>query len=453
MSAPAAAGPAASAVAAGVTALSGRTAARTVSWAAWLFALLILVQRFSVPAMPVPMLLPVCLTWVLLAWRAGVVEIDVRRLVFWSLAVAATGAAMLVQTGVHPQPVVSVTSWALIHVVWLPAVVRFVDRRPSTFVALLHRVVAICVALSVACVFMIGIQFAGVAYADYLEALVPETFLEQGFTIASPISFGSPIYRANAWIGLEPSTVSYQIGIGILAGILVRARMRWFLVMVAGIFATVGASGFVLIGLGVLALLAFPARRSLLRVIAPVVVGGGAALATPVGQILLARGENAGEDESASLRAVQPYTELWPHWSTDLTTALLGGGAGSSQRIVDVTIEQGLVPLPAKIFYDYGLIAGLVLAAFLLFCYVDSLSPTLAFAFMVNLWTFQPGSNIPVFVVPVLLLVTMWAPRSTPRLEDHPAPPAPPPPVAARRRRRGPLPASAWAVVGGGGWR
>lgn len=444
--------PGASAVAAGVSVLSDRTAARTVTWAAWLFGLLILVQRFSVPGMPVPMLLPVCLGWLVLAWRAGVAEIDVRRLRFWALAVGVTGAVMLVQTALHPQPVISVTSWALIHVVWLPAVMRFVDRRPSTFVALLHRVVAICVALSVACVFMIAIQFAGVPYQDYLEAAIPETFLEQGFTIASPITFGSPIYRANAWIGLEPSTVSYQIGIGILAAILVRSRMRWFLVMVAGIFATVGASGFVLIGLGVVALLAFPARRSLLRVVAPVVVGGSIALATPVGQILQERGENASDDQSAFLRAVQPYTELWPRWSDDLTTALLGGGAGSSQRIVDVTIEQGLVPLPAKIFFDYGLIAGLVLAAFLMFCYVDSLSPTLAFAFMVNLWTFQPGSNIPVFVLPVVLLVTMWAPRSTPRLEDLAFPPRPSRRVP-RRRRTGVLPASAWAVPDAGRWR
>jgi hypothetical protein len=447
---PAVPGP--SAVEAGVTVLSDRTAARTVSWAAWLFALLILVQRFSVPGMPVPMLLPVCLAWIVLAWRAGVAEIDLRRLQFWASAVAITGAVMLVQTALHPQPVISVTSWALIHVVWLPAVMRFVDRRPSTFVALLHRIVAICAVLSVACVFMIAVQFAGVPYQDYLAAVIPETFLEQGFTIASPITFGSPIYRANAWIGLEPSTVSYQIGIGILAAILVRARMRWFLVLVAGIFATVGASGFVLVGLGLLALLAFPARRSLLRILAPVVVGGSLALATPVGQILQARGENAGEDQSAFLRAVQPYTELWPQWSTDLTTALLGGGAGSSQRIVDVTIEQGLVPLPAKIFFDYGLIAGLVLAAFLMFCYVDSLSATIAFAFMANLWTVQPGSNIPVFVVPVVLLVTMWAPRSTPRLEDLPAPPAPPP-RARRRHRTGLLPASAWAVLDGGGRR
>jgi MFS family permease len=64
------------------------------------------------------------------------------------------------------------------------------------------------------------------------------------------------------------------------------------------------------------------------------------------------------------------------------------------------------------------LLFGVVVAAFMIFCYLDGLSAALAFTFFVNLWTIQPGSNIPVFVIPVVLLVTMWAPRSEPRIED-----------------------------------
>lgn len=441
--------PGASAVAAGVSALSDRTATSTVRWVATMFALLILLQRFSVPGLPVPMLLPVFLGWLFLAWRAGVVEVDQRRLQLWVLAVAVTGAAMLVQTAVHPAPVVSINSWALIHVVWLPAVMKLVDRRPATLRSVLHVVVGICAVLAAACIAMMAVQLVGVPYRDVLEDVFPPTLLEQGFTIASPIQFGSPIYRANAWIGLEPSTVSYQLGIGVLAAILVRSRIRLLLLVVVGMFATVGASGFVLVGVGLLVILAFPARRLLPRIVAPVVAGGAVLLSTPIGQTLLARGENASEDESASLRAVQPYTELWPTWSADVTTALFGAGAGASQRVVDVSVARGLVPLPAKIFYDYGLVAGLMLAAFLLFCYADALSATFAFTFLVSLWTIQPGSNIPVFVIPVVLLVTMWAPRQAPRLEDlATVPPAPPP---ARRRRRPPSSARA-EVDGGGRW-
>jgi hypothetical protein len=156
------------------------------------------------------------------------------------------------------------------------------------------------------------------------------------------------------------------------------------------------------------------------RILIPAVVLGVILLSTPFGQTMLERTDEASssEESSASLRAVQPYSELWPTWSTEPATAIIGGGAGSSQRLVDVSVLRGLVPLPGKIFYDYGLVFGGILALFFLFCYLDSLSAVFAFTFAVNLWTIQPGSNIPVFVIPVVLLVTMWAPRSEPRIED-----------------------------------
>jgi hypothetical protein len=395
------------------------TAARTVRWGGLLFAAMILIQRISVPGLPVPMLLPVLLAWVLLALRSGVLEIDQRRLRFWCAAVAVTGLGMLTQTVAHPRPVVSVTSWALIHVVWLSAVFRFTDRRRSTYEALLRAVVGACSALAVGCIVFMGIQLLGVPYRDVFQDVVPQVLLERGWTISSPVEFGSPIYRANAWVGLEPSMTSYQIAIGVLASILVRSRLWVMALLVLGMFATVAGSGFLLAAIGVTTLSLFRGRRRLLRMVGPLVVGLILLLSTPFGETLINRtGEAGAESSSTSLRAIQPYSELWPTWSTEPATAYLGAGAGASQRIVDVSVFQGLVPLPAKIFYDYGMVFGMVLAAFLIFCYLDGLSAVFAVAFLTNLWTIQPGSNIPVFVIPVLLLVTWFAPRTGPRIED-----------------------------------
>jgi hypothetical protein len=395
---------------------------RTVKWATVLFVLVILVQRFSVPGMPVPMLLPVVLGWVFLALRGGVLEVDRRRFLFWCLAVCATGGVMLVQTAVGTAPMISLTSWALVLVVWLPALTRFTDRRTETYRQVLVAVAWTCTALAAVCIVQMAIQLAGFHYSDILKPYLPATFLEQGFNITSPVEFGSTIYRANAWIGLEASVVSYQIGIGLLAAVLTRRSIWMIGVLVTGLFATVAGSGFLLALVGVLTLLVTPARRILLKPIAPIVVLGGALAFTPYGQGLITRTGEASQDEgsSASLRAIQPYSELWPTWSTDLWTALVGGGPGSSQRLVDLSPLRGLVPLPAKIFFDYGLVAGIVLALFLLYCYVDGPSQTFAFTMFVSMWTVQPGSNIPVFVIPLVLLVTLWAPRAGPRLEDLP---------------------------------
>lgn len=400
------------------TLLTHRSAAATVRWCTWLIVLMIVTQRLAVPGVAVPLLLPIAMAWTALALRAGILELDIRRLMLWCTAAAATALTMLLQTQFHSGPIISFTSWALILVVWLPAVCRFVDRRASTYRQVLRRTAQVCGVLAAACVLMISIQLLGVPYRDVVADVVPAPFLQQFFTTTSPVEFGSSIYRANAWIGLEAASVSFQLGVGLLAAILVKTS-RWLIaLLVVGLFATVAGSGYLIVLVGLLAILAFPARRLLVRYLVPLAGVGGILAVTPFGQILLARAGGASDDRSASLRAVTPYIDLWPSWSTDLVTALLGGGAGSSQRLVDLGVYTALVPVPAKIFYDYGLLAGGVLAFFLIFCYLDSLSATLSLAFFASLWTVQPGSNTAIFVVPVLLLVTFWAPRAEPRIEE-----------------------------------
>lgn len=395
------------------------TARRTVRWAGVMFALVILLQRFSAPGIKVGMLLPVVLVWAFFGIRAGVIEIDRRRFLFWATAVGVTAGITVVQTWVGTAPVISMSSWALVNVVWLPAIIRFVDRRRATYERFLVVVVRVCVALALGCIAMMAVQLAGVHYHDWMKDIFPKTLLEQGFSLATPVQFGSTVYRANAWIGLEASTTSFQLGIGMLAAILTRRSLLVHAVLLVGLFATVAGSGFLLLLTGLVVIIAMPIRRILVRPLVPLLALGGALLATPYGQTLLARSDEASNTgSSASLRAIQPYSVLWPSWSSDIPTALLGGGPGSSQRLANLNPLRGLVPLPAKIFYDYGLIAGLVLAIFLLYCYVEGPSATFAFALLANLWTVQPGSNIPVFVVPVLLLVSAWAPRQEMRIED-----------------------------------
>ena len=392
---------------------------RTVWWAGVMFALVVLLQRFSVPGIKVGMLLPVVLVWAFLGIRAGVIEIDRRRFLLWATAVGVTAGITVVQTWVGTAPLISMSSWALVNVVWLPAIIRFVDRRRATFERFLVVVVWICTALAVGCIAMMAVQLAGVHYHDWMKDVFPSTLLEQGFSLATPVQFGSTVYRANAWIGLEASTTSFQVGIGLLAAILTRRSLLVHAVLLVGLFATVAGSGFLLVLAGLAVIIVMPIRRILVRPLVPLLALGGALLATPYGQTLVARSDEASNTgSSASLRAIQPYNVLWPSWSSDIPTAVLGGGPGSSQRLANLNPLRGLVPLPAKIFYDYGLIAGLVLAIFLLYCYVEGPSATFAFALLANLWTVQPGSNIPVFVVPVILLVSAWAPRQEMRIED-----------------------------------
>jgi hypothetical protein len=398
-----------------------RDPGRTARWAGTMFLLVILLQRFAVPGVAVGMTLPAVFVWMYLAWRRGILEIDSRRFVFWCVAVGASGLIMVVQTMIGTGSAFSLSSWALLFVVWIPATVRFVDRRQETYQAFLAIVSRVCFVLAIVCIAQLLIQLAGVPYTDVLKPWVPRTMLELGFNSTSPVSFGAEVYRSNAWIGAEASMVSYQLGIGLLAAILARRPWWMIMVIVGGLFATVAGSGFIVVLAGLAALIVSPARKMLIKPLAPMLVLGGILSLTPYGQNLVSRSSEASSDSgsSASLRAVEPYGELWPTWSTDLHTAIFGGGPGASQRIMYDSPLRGLVPLPAKIFYDYGLIVGLIVAAFLLYCYVDGPSVTMAFTMFVSMWTVQPGSNIPILIVPLLLCVTHWAPRIAPRIEDQ----------------------------------
>ncbi len=393
---------------------------RVAGWLAGLFGLLVVLQRFSVPGMTnVSILVPVVIVWTVLAGRARVLEVDRTRLCWWSAFAAASGFGMLVQQRLVDHAVISVTAWLLIVVVWLPFTMRAVDRSIPTYLCLLRKVSWISAALAALAVIMVGLQLVGVAYRDYVAQLVPPDLQLEGFVISYPITWGSPIYKANAWIGLEPSFVSAQIGVGLLAAIFVQARLWVVLLQVLGLIATVAGSGIVIVLVGLLVILMYRSRVLLLRYGVVAALAVVASLFTPFGALLLGRStEFQGDDTSTSLRALQPYGTLFPRWVADPLGMLVGYGPGSSQRVVDATNVLGLlVPTPAKVFFEYGLVAGFVLAAFLFVCYWGGPSRTFAVTLLVSLWALQPGSTTLAITLPLLVLVTAFAPRGGPPLE------------------------------------
>jgi hypothetical protein len=304
-------------------------------------------------------------------------------------------------------------------------------------------VVVISRYLALVCIAMMVSQLAGLHYQDWMAQVVPDRFLLKGFVITYPIQYGSAIYRANAWIGLEPSIVSAQLGVGLIAALLVRAKPATIVILVGGLVCATSGSGFAIAIVAIAVILALPGRH----VLRPYAVPAGAAMLVaavlPIGQDMLGRvTEVFHTGSSANLRAVLPYQYLWNLWSDNTLFVLLGGGPGSSQKIVvDSGIDGLLVPTPIKIFFDYGLVAGGLLAAFIVVCYLGGPSRALAVSLFVSLWTLQPGTTVVVLITPLLLLVTWWSPRGVPVIEREGAMPAEPPVTAesAPRRRRVPV--------------
>jgi len=394
---------------------------RTARWVAVIFLLVVLLQRFAVPGVPnLALLVPAIVIWGIAALARGVAVIDGPRLTWWFAAATVTSIVMIIQDCVVPGAEISITAWGLVMAVWLPFTLRLVERSAPAYLAMLRYVSVIATLLAVGTIAMVATQVAGVAYRDWFAALVPETLQLGGFVLTYPLSFGSSILKGTAWIGLEPSMVSAQLGIGLLAALFVKARWWVVVVLILGLVATASGSGIVIVMVGIVVMLFHRCRQLLLRYAVLGVITAGLSTLTPFGALLLDRStEFQSSGSSASLRAFEPYSVLIPTWVEHFSGVLFGYGPGSSQRIVSDTNVLGLlVPSPAKVFFEYGLIAGLVLAAFLLGCYWGGPSRSMGLSLLVSLWLLQPGVTTMVIVAPLLAMVTLWSPRTGPPIES-----------------------------------
>jgi hypothetical protein len=263
-------------------------------------------------------------------------------------------------------------------------------------------------------------QLAGHGYRDWFADLVPAAARLQDFVITYPITYGSALYKANAWIGLEPSMVSAQLGLGLLAALFTKARPAVIVLLIAGLVSTVSGSGIAIVAVGLLVMLVHRSRSLVLRY-APVALAAlTAAVLTPFGSLLIDRSSEFGSSgSSASLRALQPYQFLADDWRATFSGFVLGHGPGSSQRLVtDSNIVGLLVPSPAKVFFEYGLLPGCLLAIFMIGCYWGGPSRAFGLSLFCSLWFLQPGTTTMVIVAPLLVFVTLWSPRVGEPLES-----------------------------------
>lgn len=399
------------------------TERRSARWVAALLVLVILTQRLGIPGVPfIGMTTVLILGWVAVAAVCHVITLDRLRFSWWLAMGGVTGIAMLLQQAWVSGSEISVNAWLLVLAVWLPFAFRLVDTGRAGFVLLLRYLTRTTVVLAVATLAMVGSQLAGVQYEDVMARFVPPSFLLEGFNTLIPIFYGSPIYKGTAWIGLEPSITSAFLGLGLLAALLSRSSIWAIVILIVGLVATVSGSGVVLVIGGVVVLLLSRARS----VLAPYwflgILTVVATSLTTFGEVLLSRStEVQSDNSSAALRSTLPYEVITPQWISDPLAVLLGWGPGSSQRVVNDSGLVGLlVPTPVKIFYEYGLLAGLILAGMFLLAFWGGPSRTLSIPLLLTLLLLQPGLTTAIITVPVLALVTLWSPRRGPQMEDDP---------------------------------
>ena len=392
-----------------------------VPWVVGLFAANFVLQRFSIPNLNIPIITPLVLGWLALLLWAGVAEINARRLVLWLLASSVSGSLVILQVLFVSSPFVSANSWAFWVVIWLPLVLHFRDRRRQTFERSMRGVANVGLGIGALSIVFMATQLIGVSYRDWLSEMVPPDLLIGYFNTSYPVAYGSALYKSNAWLALEPSFLSFTLGVCLVAAVIVRLHWAKAMVIFIGMAASAAGSGFAVVVAFIILSLLFGQGRRLRPYAVPGIVIGVLLASTLVGEAILARVTEAGASRSStSLRAIEAYVRLWPDWTADPLTVILGRGPGSSAWVVsNLGVDGMLVPNPAKVLFDYGIFGGTLLLLVMVSAFIRTPEPALAWALAASMFTIQTAA--PGLVVCVLLTASLWAPTLSGRRYSRPS--------------------------------
>jgi hypothetical protein len=243
-----------------------------------------------------------------------------------------------------------------------------------------------------------------------MAEIVPSNLLVGGYVITYPVTYGSELYKSNAWIALEPSFLSFMLGVCVVAAVIARLHWAKVVIILLGLLATTAGSGFAVVAVFVVLSVVTGRGARLRRYVAPTVLLAVVSGTTLLGQSIVARLTEAGNSNSStSLRMIEPYRYMWPQWISDPAVPLLGRGPGSSAWVVsNLGIDGLLVPSPAKTLFDYGIIGGTLLLIVMVAAFVRSPEPLFALTLGISIFTVQAAS--PPLVVSVIVAVSLWSP-------------------------------------------
>lgn len=392
-----------------------------------LLLVVVLGQRLALP-LPGPQvqltLVAVLAALGLLVLADGV-RADIARLQLYLVAALAVVAVSAVTTwSANP---LSIPSLVVLLILWLPWVFRLRHPSGEAYRRLARRFVRLMLVLAPLGVVQVLVQVVGLwRYADVMQAVLPTAVLIDGYNTSIPFQYGSSLYKANAFVFLEPSFFSQYCALAMLLGLLLRAPLWQMLILGLGLVVAVSGTGLVMLGVGaVLLLLRRPGALLRPAVVVPAVLGTAALLASPVAQLLLdRRDEITDSGSSANSRFVAPYLEVGAGLAADPVRYLVGAGPGTATRMLESSARGQLgdaivYNILAKLLFEYGLIAGALFTLFILVALLLRCPVTVIPGSLVLMLFFLSGSLLqPHTVVLAWLFTGLWAGVGRIRLDD-----------------------------------
>ncbi len=376
-------------------------------------AAVVVLQRFALPFGDgqVPLVLPVVLVAVVWAVGRGVLEEDRLRLQLYLAAMLACGTAATIASwrGLAWSPL----SLIYLFVTYLPFSFRLRRASPELHREAVSFFVKLMTAAAVLGIVQMGAQLLGWAYHDPFEA-IPSSFVLQGYNTSYSVVYGSPIFKANGFLFLEPSFYSQFLALALIGHLYLRRRPVAAGLFLAALLASVSGTGVVLAASGSVLLGLTRHGRQIWPLLSIGVMAVIVAL-SPIGTLFTSRiAEFSTGKSSADGRFVAPYRLASATLFTSPATLLTGNGPGSAERLArEVEERTGLTPVfpvVPKLAVEYGEPAA---AGFLLFVLVAVLrrvpSVPLSLAVLVMYLTLSGSLLQPATVFLMLVFTTLFA--------------------------------------------
>lgn len=272
----------------------------------------------------------------------------------------------------------SMTSLLLLVAIYLPWTMR---ARGSTPYAVAWRAgatfVRVMLVVAAVAVLQFAAQLAGIwQYQDYLAQVIPSQYLVFGYNPNIPLVFGSPTFKANAFVMLEPSFLSQYCALAAVIGMILRVPTWQLLLLVAGLASAVSGTGIVALAIGGALILVRARHRIRPAYLVGAVVALVVVLLGPTAPLLLDRtGEVTQSGTSGNARFVAPITEALRGLEDDPARYAVGAGPGSADRLLgergDGRSALANFSIAPKLAFEYGLIAGGLFVVFILLGLLD----------------------------------------------------------------------------------
>jgi hypothetical protein len=373
----------------------------------FLFTVVVL-ERFVVPGTPISIAVPAAFLVVAALALRGHVLLDRTRSILYLAAVMSCSAASLIFT-ISMSLSFSITSLSLLMVVYAPYCVRVSPTTRHLFPDLLELFQRIMVVGATVCLAQFIAQLAGWQFRDLLDFL-PPNLLAQDFNTSYPLYYGSPIFKSNGILFLEPSFASQFLALAMIIQLLSGRARRRMLLFAGALLTTFSGTGMILLAVGLLVLAFRAGARWAWRMIITVTVAALVVGITPAADLFVSRAGEISEDgSSGNSRFIAPYEVVFGALSTDLSALLVGRGAGSVSSDVNyfaATGDDANYPAVPKLLGEYGIPASLLFLVFLVTAFFRRVPSTLLGVMVCVLYFFLSGALLEPHIIYLSWILT-----------------------------------------------